>query len=139
MAIGAPRPSALACARPAGIVAPLVLSGPMTGESFCAYVEQFLAPTLSKGDVVVMDNLAAHKVAGVGEAIAAVGASILYLPPYSPDLNPIEQLFAKLKALLRKAAARTRDALWTTIGQLLDALSPAERRNYLINSGYEFD
>ena len=111
----------------------------MTGESFCAYGEQFLAPTLSKGDVVVMDNLAAHKVAGVGEAIAAVGASILYLPPYSPDLNPIEQLFAKLKALLRKAAARTRDALWTTIGQLLDALSPAECRNYLINSGYEFD
>jgi transposase len=86
-----------------------------------------------------MDNLAAHKVAGVREAVAAVGASILYLPPYSPDLNPIEQVFAKLKALLRKAAARTRDALWTTIGQLLDGFSPAECRNYLINSGYEFD
>jgi transposase len=125
--------------RSTGIIAPLVLSGPMTGEAFRAYVEQFLAPALSKGDVVVMDNLAAHKVAGIHEAIAAVGASILYLPPYSPDLNPIEQLFAKLKALLRKAAARTRDGLWTTIGHLLDALPPAECRNYLENSGYAFD
>jgi transposase len=125
--------------RSTGIIAPLVLGGPITGESFCAYVEQFLTPALAKGDVVVMDNLAAHKVAGVREAVAAVGASILYLPPYSPDLNPIEQVFAKLKALLRKAAARTRDALWTTIGQLLDGFSPAECRNYLINSGYEFD
>ena len=89
----------------------------MTGETFRAYVEQFLAPALARGDVVVMDNLPAHKVAGVREAIAAVGASILYLPPYSPDLNPIEQMFAKLKALLRKAAARTREALWTTIGR----------------------
>ena len=125
--------------RSTGIIAPLVLGGPITGESFCAYVEQFLTPALAKGDVVVMDNLAAHKVAGVREAVAAVGASILYLPPYSPDLNPIEQVFAKLKALLRKAAARTRDALWTSIGQLLDGFSPAECRNYLINSGYEFD
>jgi transposase len=125
--------------RSTGIIAPLVLGGPITGESFCAYVEQFLAPALAKGDVVVMDNLAAHKVAGVREAITAVGASILYLPPYSPDLNPIEQVFAKLKALLRKAAARTRNALWTTIGQLLDSFSPAECRNYLINSGYELD
>jgi transposase len=125
--------------RSTGIIAPLVLSGSMTGESFRAYVEQFLAPALSKGDVVVMDNLQAHKVVGVREAIAAVGASILHLPPYSPDLNPIEQLFAKLKALLRKAAARTRDALWETIGHLLAAFSPAECRNYLINSGYEFD
>ena len=90
--------------RGTGVVAPLVLDGPMTGEAFLAYVEQFLAPALSPGDVVVLDNLAAHKVAGVREAIAAVGASILYLPPYSPDLNPIEQAFAKLKALLRKAA-----------------------------------
>jgi transposase len=126
----------LAGLRSSGIVAPLVLDGPMTGEAFLAYVRQFLAPELKPGDVVVMDNLAAHKVAGVAEA---VGASILYLPPYSPDLNPIEQVFAKLKALLRKAAARTREALWTTIGSLLDAFSPAECRNYLQNSGYAFN
>ena len=125
--------------RSSGIIAPLVLDGPMTGEAFLAYVEQFLAPALSPGDVVVMDNLAAHKVAGVREAIAAAGASVLYLPPYSPDLNPTEQMFAKLKALLRGAAARTRDALWDTIGRLLDTFSPAECRNYLENSGYAFD
>ena len=125
--------------RSTGIIAPLVLDGPMTGETFRAYTEQSLAPALAKGDVVVMDNLAAHKVAGVREAIAAVGASILYLPPYSPDLNPIEQMFAKLKALLRKAAARTREALWTSIGRMLDTFSPAECRNYLKNSGYRFD
>jgi transposase len=125
--------------RATGIIAPLVLDGPMTGDTFRAYAEQFLAPALSPGDVVVMDNLAAHKVAGVREAIAAGGASILYLPPYSPDLNPIEQMFAKLKALLRKAAARTREALWATIGNLLGAFSPAECRNYLQNSGYASD
>jgi len=125
--------------RSTGIIAPLVLDGPMTGEAFRAYVEQFLAPSLSKGDVVVADNLAAHKVAGVREAIAAVGASILYLPPYSPDLNPIEQAFAKLKALLRKAAARTRAALWAAIGHILGHFSPDECRNYLANSGYEFE
>ena len=84
-----------------------------------------------------MDNLPAHKVAGVRDAIKAAGAGVLYLPPYSPDLNPIEQLFAKLKALLRKAGARTKETLWSTIGELLDAFSPAECRNYLINSGYE--
>ena len=125
--------------RSCGIIAPLVLDGPMTGEAFRAYVEQFLAPTLSPGDVVVMDNLGAHKVAGVAEAIAAAGASILYLPSYSPDLNPIEQLFAKLKALLRKAAARTRDTLWDTIGELLDAFTLQECRNYIENAGYAFD
>lgn len=125
--------------RATGIIAPLVLDGPMTGEAFRAYAKQFLAPALSPGDVVVMDNLAAHKVAGVAEAVAAAGASILYLPPYSPDLNPIEQMFAKLKALLRKAAARTREALWTTIGYLLDAFTPVECRNYIQNSGYAFD
>lgn len=129
----------LAGLRSTGIVAPLVLDGPMTGEVFLAYVRQFLAPELSPGDVVVMDNLAAHKVAGVKDVIEAAGASILYLPPYSPDLNPIEQVFAKLKALLRKAAARTREALWTTIGNLIDAFSSAECSNYLKNSGYEFD
>ena len=118
----------------------------MTGAAFRAYVKQFLAPTLSLGDIVVMDNLAAHKVAGVREAIAAVGASILYLPPYSPDLNPIEQILgtprfahAKLKALLRRATARTPEMLWTTIGQLLHTFSPAECRNYFTNSGYASD
>jgi transposase len=125
--------------RSTGIIAPLVLDGPMTGEAFRAYVEQFLAPALSKGDVVVADNLAAHKIAGVREAIRAVGASILYLPPYSPDLNPIEQAFAKLKALLRKAAARTRETLWAAIGHILDSFSRDECRNYLANSGYEFE
>lgn len=125
--------------RTSGFVAPLVLSGPMSGEVFCAYTEQFLAPALSSGDVVVMDNLAAHKVAGVCEAIHAVGASVLYLPPYSPDLNPIEQAFAKLKALLRRAAARTRDKLWDTIGALLDRFPQRECRNFIENCGYAFD
>ena len=97
-----------------------------------------LVSALSPGDVVVLDNLAAHKVAGVREAIQAVGASLLYLPPYSPDLNPIEQLFSKLKTLLRKAAARTKEALWSAIGELLDAFSEHECRNYLKNCGYEF-
>jgi transposase len=122
--------------RQAGVIAPLVLDGPMTGQAFRAYVAQFLAPALEPGDVVVLDNLAAHKVHGVRQAIAAAGASILYLPPYSPDLNPIEQLFAKLKALLRKAAARTRDQLWSTIGHLLESLPPHECANYLAHSGY---
>ena len=126
----------LAGLRQTGIVAPLVLDGPMTGTAFRAYVEQFLAPALAPGDVVVLDNLAAHKVDGVRQAIAAAGASILYLPPYSPDLNPIEQLFAKLKALLRKAAARTKDELWSTIGRLLKTISPTECANYLAHSGY---
>ena len=122
--------------RQTGIIAPMVLDGPMTGPAFRAYVEQFLAPALAAGDVLVMDNLAAHKVAGVAEAIAAVGASILYLPPYSPDLNPIEQMFSKLKTLLRKAAARTRDTLWQTIGDLLATFSSDECRNYLDGAGY---
>jgi transposase len=121
-----------------GVVAPFVLDGPMTGEVFRAYVEQMLAPSLRPEDVVVLDRLPAHKVAGVREALQAAGASLLYLPAYSPDLNPIEQLFAKLKALLRTAAARTRDTLWDTIGALLNAFTPAECQNYLTNSGYEF-
>ncbi len=129
----------LAGLRSTGIVAPLVLDGPMTGEAFRTYVEQFLVRELRPGDVVVMDNLAAHKVAGVVKAIRAAGASLLYLPPYSPDLNPIEQAFAKLKALLRKAGARTREALWTTIGQLLNAFTPDECQNYVENSGYAFE
>ena len=125
--------------RSSGIIAPLVLDGPMTGEAFLAYVEQFLTPALSPGDVVVMDNLGAHKVAGIAEAIAAVGASILYLPPYSPDLNPIEQMFAKLKALLRKTAARSREALWKAIGQLLGAFNSDECCSYIRHAGYAFD
>lgn len=119
-----------------GLIAPLVLDGPIDGESFRAYVQQFLAPALRPGQIVVMDNLSSHKVAGVREAIEAVGAHLLYLPPYSPDLNPIEQLFAKLKALLRKAAARTVEALWTIVGQILLDLRPNECRNYLANAGY---
>lgn len=131
--------TSLAGLRSTGIVAPLVLDGPITGEGFRAYVEQFLAPVLSPGDVVVIDDLAAHKVASVREAIAAVGASVLYLRPYSPNLNFIEQAFSKLKALSRKAVVRTRDALRTTIGTSLDAFSPDECRNYLQNFGYAFD
>jgi transposase len=123
--------------RQSGVIAPLVLDGPMTGAAFRAYVEQALVPALKPGDVVVMDNLAAHKVAGIEAAIALAGASLLYLPPYSPDLNPIEQLIAQLKALLRKAVARTKEALWTTAGQLLDLILPSQCRNYLANSGYE--
>ena len=100
------------------------------------WVEQMLAPALRPGDVVIMDNLPAHKVAGIQDAIVARGAELRYLPPYSPDLNPIEQAFAKLKALLRKAAERTKDGLWTAIGRLLELFPPAECANYLANSGY---
>ena len=124
--------------RQSGVIAPLVLDGPMSGPAFRAYIEQFLAPALGPGDVVVLDNLAAHKVDGVRQALAAAGASLLYLPPYSPDLNPIEQLFAKLKALLRKAAARTKDELWSTIGRALAIVPPAECARYLNHCGYGF-
>ncbi len=110
--------------RSTGLVAPMVLDGPMTSEAFQAYVGQVLAPALSHGDVVVLDNLAPHKAAGVREAIRAVGASLLCLPPYSPDLNPIEQAFAKLKALLRQAAVRTREALWNDHRPPARALQP---------------
>jgi transposase len=119
-----------------GIVAPYVTDGAMNGAIFKAWVEQMLAPALRPGDIVIMDNLAAHKVAGVREAIEAQGAELRYLPPYSPDLNPIEQVFAKLKALLRKAAERTVDGLWNAIGKLLDLFPPAECDNYLVNAGY---
>jgi transposase len=119
------------------ITAPMVIDRPMNGEIFLAYVLTFLLPTLSQGDIVVMDNLPAHKVAGVVEAIEGAGARILYLPPYSPDLNPIEQVFAKLKALLRKAKERTIDDLWDRIGELLDEFSAAECANYFTNTGYD--
>ena len=108
----------------------------MNGARFLAYVEQVLAPTLSPGDIVVMDNLGAHKVKGVRQAIEAAGAELRYLPPYSPDLNPIELAFAKLKALLRSAAARTVDELWDAIGQLLDAFTPTECPHYFAHAGY---
>jgi len=119
-----------------GVVAPFVVDGPMNGDIFLAYVEQCLAPTLNTNDIVIMDNLPAHKVPGVEEAIEAVGASVLYLPQYSPDLNPIEQFFSKLKALLRKAAERTVPQLIRRIAKLLAAIEPEECSNYLINSGY---
>jgi transposase len=118
------------------ITAPLVTDGPMDGQVFLAWVREFLCPTLSPGDIVIADNLASHKVVGVAQAIGARGASILYLPPYSPDLNPIEKLFAKLKALLRKAAKRTVDELWDHIGLVLDQISPQECANYLASAGY---
>ena len=107
----------------------------INGDSFVAWVEQCLVPELRRGDLVIMDNLGSHKVAGVHQAIEAAGARVMYLPPYSPDLNPIEQVFAKLKALLRRAAARTVDSLWSSVGDLLDAFSPAECR-YLRHCGY---
>jgi transposase len=118
------------------LTAPCLIDGPMNGNTFLAYVEQILAPSLKPGDIVVLDNLSAHKVAGVPEAVEAAGARLLYLPPYSPDFNPIEQLFAKLKALLRKAAERSVDGLWNRIASLLDAFPPHECANYLRNAGY---
>jgi Transposase and inactivated derivatives len=118
------------------IAAPCVFDGPMDGASFLAYVEHFLVPTLRHGDVVVMDNLASHKVAGVKAAIERAGATLRYLPAYSPDLNPIEQAFAKLKAALRKAAARTFGALIEAIAQALADFTPQECANYIANSGY---
>ena len=122
--------------RTSGLVVPLVLDGAINGAAFLAYVEQFLAPTLSPGDVVVLDNLSSHKVSGVREAIEACGATLLYLPPYSPDLNPIELTFSKLKRLLREAAERTVEALWKTIGTLLDQFSPTECANYIRHCGF---
>jgi len=122
-----------------GIAAPMLLDGPMHGGAFRAYVEQVLVPDLSPGDIVVMDNLPAHKVAGVRQAIEAAGARLLYLPPYSPDFNPIEMAFSKLKALLRKAAARTKDDLWNTIAQAITAFTPEECKNYFAAAGYDQD
>ena len=120
------------------LTAPMVADGPMDGALFLAYVREFLCPTLKPGDVVIADNLSSHKVAGVVVAIAAVGAKLVHLPPYSPDLNPIEKFFSKLKALLRKAAKRTVEELWTEVGDLLDTVSPEECRNYFHSSGYVF-
>jgi transposase len=121
------------------MTAPFVYDGAMNGQVFLAYVEQVLVPTLSPGDVVIMDNLPAHKAAGIRDAIEAAGASLLYLPPYSPDFNPIENAFSKLEALLRAKAERTIAALWDTVGSVLDRFTPAECANYFKAAGYEPD
>jgi transposase len=125
--------------RLSGMTAPMVLDGPMNGPAFLAYVEQVLAPTLAPGDVVVMDNLPAHKVGGVRAAIEGTGARLRLLPPYSPDFNPIELAFAKLKALLRRAATRTIPELWDTIAAALPTFTPGECANYFTACGYEPD
>lgn len=118
------------------IVAPLMLDGAMNGDAFLAYVEQFLAPTLAPGDIVIADNLSSHKVAGVRQAIEARHASLWFLPAYSPDLNPIEQGFAKIKARLRRAEPRNREALWQTTGRIVQDFTPAECANFIANAGY---
>lgn len=127
----------LAALRAGGLTCPLVIDGAVNGDLFTAYVEQQLVPTLRPGDVVVLDNLSSHKRAAVREAIEGAGCTLLLLPPYSPDLNPIELLFAKLKALLRKAGERTVAGLWDFLGRALDAFSPEECRNYFRHCGYD--
>ena len=122
--------------RQSGMVAPCVLEGAVDGEMFIAYVEQVLVPELQPGDTVIMDNLSSHKVTGVRSAIEAAGAHLLYLPPYSPDLNPIEMAFSKVKSLLRAKALRTMDELWKALGPLSNAFSAAECANYLRHAGY---
>jgi transposase len=120
-----------------GITAPFILEGPMDGDGFLAYVEQVLVPTLKPGDIVIADNLPAHKVAGVQKAIENADASLHYLPPYSPDFNPIEKAFAKLKAYLRKIAARTVDALWDAVADAIQTFTSAHCRNYFVSCGYD--
>lgn len=126
----------VAALRQGGLGAPMVLDGPMTGQAFLAYVEQVLIPTLKPDDIVVADNLPAHKIAAVRAAIEAVGVQLFLLPPYSPDMNPIEMAFAKLKTLLRQKPERTRDGLWRRIGALLDQFNPQECTNYFKAAGY---
>jgi transposase len=126
----------LAALRRHQVTAPCVIDGPINGTSFLAYVEQVLRPVLQSGDVVIMDNLGSHKGKAVRAAIRATGARLFFLPPYSPDLNPIEQVFSKLKTLARKADTRTIEATWRHIGNLIEAFTPAECANYLANSGY---
>ena len=120
-----------------GLIAPFVLDGPINRDAFETYVEKVLVPELRPGDVVIMDNLSSHKGPAVREMIEAAGARLLYLPPYSPDFNPIEKAFSKLKALLRKAAERTLDGLWTKIGSLIQLVTPNECRNYFAAAGYD--
>ena len=126
----------LAALRHDRIEAPWLLDGPINGEKFRLYVDRVLVPTLAPGDIVVMDNLGSHKGSDVRRAIRSTGAKLFFLPKYSPDLNPIEQVFAKLKHLLREAAARSFDALAAVIGRLLDSFTPKECINYFVNSGY---
>jgi transposase len=126
----------LAALRADRLDAPCVLDGPINGTSFLAYVEQMLVPTLNSGDIVIMDNLGSHKGKAVRIAIRSVGAKLFFLPPYSPDLNPIEQVFSKLKTLLRKSDPRSVEQTWKQIGQLIDLFSPNECANYLKNAGY---
>jgi transposase len=123
--------------RNSGMVAPMVLDGPINGAAFQAYVDQVLVPELAPGDIVIMDNLGSHKGAGVRAAIEAAGAGLLYLPPYSPEFNPIENAFAKLKASLRKAAARSVEDLWNAIGRIIDTFTPTECTNYFAAAGYD--
>ena len=125
--------------RKTGMVAPMTLDGPINGDWFEVYVRHVLIPTLRPGDVVIMDNLSSHKRASVREMIEAAGARLMFLPPYSPDFNPIEMAFAKLKALLRKAAARTVDGLWNAIGRFVDCFTPQECANYFAACGYDAD
>lgn len=125
--------------RTSGMVAPMVLDGPINSVAFKAYVDQVLVPELRPGDIVVMDNLGSHKGVGVKEAIEAAGASLLYLPPYSPDFNPIENAFAKLKAKLRKVGERTVEGLWSAIGRFIDTFTPTECANYFAAAGYDPD
>lgn len=125
--------------RLSGMTAPMVLDGPMNGDAFLAYVTQVLVPTLRRGDIVVMDNLPAHRMTGVRTTIEKAGAQLRYLPPYSPDFNPIEMAFSKLKAFLKKTAARTIDALWDAIGQAIPLFTPAECQNYFAAAGYDLD
>lgn len=126
----------LAALRSGAITAPCVFDGPINGESFLLYVQQILVPTLKPGDIVIMDNLGSHKGQAIKTAIRSVGARPLFLPPYSPDLNPIEQAFSKLKHHLRKAKERTVEATWQRIGAILQTFSPAECRNFFLNAGY---
>lgn len=123
--------------RLSGMVAPMVLDGPISGDWFEAYVRHVLAPTLKPGDIVIMDNLSSHKRGAARKLIEAAGAELRFLPPYSPDFNPIEMAFSKLKALLRKAAERTVDGLWQAIGQLIDLITPNESANFFTAAGYE--
>ena len=123
--------------RLSGMTAPMVLDGAMNGVAFQAYVQQVLIPTLAPGDIVIMDNLPAHKAEGVRHAIEAAGCRILYLPPYSPDFNPIEKAFAKLKAVLRAKAERTVEGLWNTVGQIVTLFEPQECANYFRSGGYD--
>jgi transposase len=123
--------------RSRGIAAPFVLDGPINRIAFEAYVDKVFVPELRPGDIVVMDNLSSHKGPRVREMIEAAGADLLFLPPYSPDFNPIENAFSKLKAHLRKAAQRTVDGLWTAIGRVIDLFKPEECRNYFKAAGYD--